>query len=715
MFGGAGVGKTVLVMELIHAMVERYQGISVFAGVGERSREGHEMLADMRGSNVLARTVLVYGQMNEPPGARWRVPLTALTIAEHFRDEKRQNVLLMIDNVFRFVQAGAEVSASLGRMPSRVGYQPTLASEVAALQERIVSVGGAAAPAVEWNLAAHASMAAMTFGLSPISLGLAALDWGAHLAISPGKGFDLATQAWLAASLYPAAVPAAGESDDEDQSGVAVHSGEADPRFADAAWSSWPFRLYRDGFLAVQHWWHEATRGVPGVEQHHQQLVALAARQWLDACSPGNFIATNPVVLDTTIRNGGANLVAGLHNWLEDAVALAAGRGGAHAPGGQTFVPGRDVALTPGRVVWRNALCELLQYAPTTPGVAREPVLIVPSWIMKYYILDLQPRDSLIRFLVDAGFTVFAISWRNPGGEARDLGLDDYLRDGFLAALEAVRARCGEAVHAVGYCLGGTLLAMGAAALARDARSDVLRTVTLLAALTDFSEPGELGLFIDASELAALDALMWRQGYLDGSQMSAAFQLLNARDLIWSRMMSEYLLGRRTKRNDLMSWNADTTRMPYRMHTEYLTRLFLDNDLAAGRYCVDGRPVALSDIEAPMFVVGTERDHVSPWRSVYKLHLLTHNALTFVLTGGGHNAGIVSEPGHAHRYYRCATRAPGAAYRSAHEFVKGTPTADGSWWLCWRDWLRERSTGEVAGRTPEVGLGAAPGEYVLEA
>lgn len=577
------------------------------------------------------------------------------------------------------------------------------------------TTGGArpeAVPADEWNRAAHAGMAAITFGLSPVSLELAVIDWAAHLAIAPGKCFDLAMHAWLAASMFPAAVASSGG--DEDESGVAVYTGDADPRFTDAAWSAWPFHVYRDTFLAVQHWWREATRGIPGVERHHEQLVGFAARQWLDACSPGNFMATNPVVLATTMRSGGTNLATGLRNWLEDAVAMATSLSGAHARGPQAWVPGRDVAVTPGRVVWRNELCELLQYDPMTPEVAREPILIVPSWIMKYYILDLQPRDSLIRFLVESGFTVFAISWRNPGAEARDLGLDDYLRDGFLATLEAVRSQCGEAVHAVGYCLGGTLLSIGAAALARDGRHDALRSITLLAALTDFSEAGELGLFIDASELAALDALMWRQGYLDGSQMSAAFQLLNARDLIWSRVMSEYLLGRRTKRNDLMSWNADTTRMPYRMHTEYLTQLFLDNDLAAGRYCVDGQPVALSDIEAPMFVVGTERDHVSPWRSVYKLHLLTHNALTFVLTAGGHNAGIVSEPGHAHRYFRCATREPDAAYRSRHEFVADTPAVDGSWWICWRDWLRARSTGEVPARRPDAGLRAAPGDYVLE-
>lgn len=573
---------------------------------------------------------------------------------------------------------------------------------------------GTASPAEQWNRAAHATVAAMTFGLSPVSLALAMLDWGAHLAVSPGKCLELATQACTAA-VAPAANRREGDADDADMSGLAVHAGEADPRFAAPAWAGWPFSVYRDSFLSIQRWWRDATRGVPGVERHHEELVGFVARQWLDACSPGNFLATNPVALDATMRSGGANLAAGFRNWLDDASALLDRTSGKRAGDTRTYLPGRDVAVTPGRVVWRNALCELLQYDPATPRVAREPILIVPSWIMKYYILDLQPHNSLIRFLVDAGYTVFAVSWRNPGAEARDVGLDDYLRDGCMATLDAARSICGEAVHAVGYCLGGTLLAIGAAALARDGRQhDALRSVTLLAAQTDFSEPGELGLFIDASELSALDALMWRQGYLDGAQMSAAFELLNARDLIWSRMMSEYLLGRRTKPNDLMSWNADTTRMPYRMHSEYLTRLFLDNDLAAGRYCVDGRPVALSDLDVPTFVVGTERDHVSPWRSVYKLHLLTHHALTFVLTSGGHNAGIVSEPGHAGRHYRCATREPGAGYRSRHDFVRDTPAVDGSWWTCWRDWLHARSSGDVPARTPAAGFAAAPGTYVLE-
>jgi polyhydroxyalkanoate synthase len=550
--------------------------------------------------------------------------------------------------------------------------------------------------------AAQAALAVLTGGLSPASMTLAFLDWAMHSAMAPGKWLDLSLQL---SDAWSAAVP-----------GYAHHAADvADPRFSNAGWAHWPYCLFRDGFLRAQRWWHEATTGVPGVSRHHEDIVNFSARQWLDACSPSNIAMLNPAVLETAVRTGGSNFAAGARNWIEDFADIARALRGERVARQSDYRPGHELAITPGKVVWRNALCELLQYTPTSKRVAREPIFIVPSWIMKYYILDLQPHNSLICFLVDAGFTVFTVSWRNPDASDRDLALNDYLTLGILEPLAQVRARCeGEPVHAVGYCLGGTLLAIAAAALARDGASAALRSITLLAAQTDFSAPGELGLFIDASELAALDALMWRQGYLDGSQMAAAFQLLNARDLIWSRMMSEYLLGRRSKPNDLMAWNADATRMPYRMHIEYLNGLLLNNDLAEGRYCVDGRPVALSDIETPAFIVGTERDHVSPWRSVYKLHLLTHNEMTFLLTAGGHNAGIVSEPGHAGRYYRCAIREPDAPYRSRHDFFEDTPPVDGSWWPRWAAWLQAHSSGAVDARQIDGALADAPGSYVLE-
>jgi polyhydroxyalkanoate synthase len=567
--------------------------------------------------------------------------------------------------------------------------------------------------------ATHAAITNLTAGLSPAALWLAAQDWFIHLAISPGKGLALTShilQALTSRATSTVIGPAAlDEADLPEAASTASPLSQGDPRFAAAVWNQWPFSQYRDGFLEIQRWWHMATTDVSGVQAHHTQIVEFFARQWLDACSPANFVPTNPAVLETALRTGGANFIAGANHWNADLEELNRRLRGAPRVARGPFTPGNEVAITPGKVVWRNAFYELLQYAPSTPRSAREPLLIVPSWIMKYYILDLQPHNSLIRYLVGEGYTVFAISWRNPGAEFRNARLNDYLSRGLLAALAEVRKRCDDSpVHAIGYCLGGTLLTIAAAALARDGHGALLRSITLLAAQTDFGEPGELGLFIDESALAALDALMWKQGFLDGEQMAAAFQLLNARDLIWSRSMSEYLLGRRSKPSDLMAWNADTTRMPYRMHSEYLRGLFLNNDLAAGRYCVDGKPVALSDIETPMFVVGTERDHVSPWRSVYKLHLLTHNPLTFVLTSGGHNAGIVSEPGHPGRHYRCASRAADAAYRSRHVFLESAEVIDGSWWPCLSRWLRGQSSGDIDARTIGHSLADAPGTYVLE-
>ena len=546
-------------------------------------------------------------------------------------------------------------------------------------------------------------------GLSPAAGLLAWYDWALHLSLSPGKQRSLIEKGLhkqQRLARYALRVASAHDCP------TCIEPLEQDRRFAAPAWQQWPFNVIHQGFLLQQQWWHNATTGVRGVSRHHENMVTFAGRQWLDMWSPSNFIWTNPEVLHAITQSGGANLWRGAMNFLEDARRLALD----DAPAGvEGFEVGKDVAVTPGKVVFRNHLIELIQYSPTTPDVHAEPVLIVPSWIMKYYILDLSPHNSMVKYLVDQGHTVFILSWKNPTAADRDLGLEDYRWLGVMDALDAVTAIVPERkVQAVGYCLGGTLLTIAAAAMARDG-DERLQSLTLLASEIDFRESGEIALFIDDSQLAWLEAGMWDKGYLDGRQMAGAFQMLNSRDLIWSRRVREYLLGERQTFNDLMAWNADVTRMPYRMHSEYLRRLYLDNDLAEGRYRVGGRPVALADIEVPMFIVGTVRDHVAPWPSVYKMHLLSDAELTFVLTSGGHNAGVVSEPGHPRRSFQIATRAAGDRYIDPQLWRAETPMNEGSWWPAWQQWLAQRSAGRVA--PPAMGgtqapLGDAPGTYV---
>ena len=549
-------------------------------------------------------------------------------------------------------------------------------------------------------------------GLSPIALTVALLDWAAHLAELPGRQADLAADAW-SDTLRLAETALTGESD-----GSAVcEPRPGDPRFAAPDWRTPPFDLISQGFLLSERWWEQATTGVPGVSPHHERIVSFGARQLLDTVAPTNFPCTNPEVMKATVEQRGANFARGARLLAEDCERLLTG---APLVGTESFVPGESVAVTPGKVVFRNRLIELLQYEPTTDTVDAEPVLIVPAWIMKYYILDLSPHNSLVRYLVDRGHTVFMISWRNPTSEDRDLGMEDYRELGPMAALDAISAIVPERqVHAVGYCLGGTLLAIVAATMARDA-DERLRTLTLFAAQTDFTEPGELGFFIDDGQVAQLENMMWDQGYLDSTQMAGAFEMLRPYDLIYSGAVGEYLLGERKLPNDLMAWNADGTRLPYRMHSEYLRTTFLRNDLFEGRYVAGDRPVTLSDIRAPVFIVATQRDHVAPWRSVYKLNLVTESELTFLLASGGHNAGIVSEPGHPHRSFQSDTRAAGARYRDPDRWLAETPAQDGSWWPTWEKWLTNHSSGR--GSPPPMGspdrgyppLARAPGSYVLQ-
>ncbi|MFP7671859.1 PHA/PHB synthase family protein [Marivita sp. S0852] len=561
--------------------------------------------------------------------------------------------------------------------------------------------------------AMKAQLARHTQGVSPFGLASTFFNWGMHLAASPGKQFLLAEKAMQKAAKLGMAANrlALGQA-----SAPCIAPLDYDVRFDAPEWQRWPYNLIYQNFLMTQQWWYNATNDIDGLSRRDEQVASFVVRQILDMMSPSNSLWTNPEVIAETSRTFGANLVQGTQNLIEDLDREVSGK---PPVGAENYLPGRDVAVTPGKVVYRSHLFELIQYAPQTDKVTREPILIVPAWIMKYYILDLSPHNSLVRYLVEQGFTVFMVSWRNPDAEDRDLGMEDYL-DAVAQALDEIGAIVPDTgVHGVGYCLGGTLLSAKAAQMARDGDTR-LKSLSLFATQTDFEDPGELQLFISESQLSFLDHMMWDQGYLDTKQMAGAFQLLRSTDLIWSRYVHEYLMGRRQPMFDLMAWNADATRMPYRMHSEYLRDMFLNNQLAQGQYRIGDKPVALTDISVPVFCVSTTGDHVAPWKSVYKLHLLTDTDITFVLTSGGHNAGIVSEPGHKGRTYQIKLTADEAHYIAPDEWRMTVPVQDGSWWPEHVAWLRDISSGQEV--PPSMGRDErgkadypdAPGQYVRQ-
>ncbi|MGX9729958.1 PHA/PHB synthase family protein [Janthinobacterium aestuarii] len=560
------------------------------------------------------------------------------------------------------------------------------------------------------DLLLNAWLGKFTGGISPAALGNAYADWLSHLALAPSKQQTLLEEAWKKIGRWQQyALQSAMAGGAFESSCIAPLP--QDRRFDDPAWRRWPYNLVYQGFLLQQQWWHRATTGVRGVTPHHEDVVTFTVRQWLDMLAPSNFMLTNPVVQQAALESGGASLARGAQHLAEDWQRAAMGP---YASDTRRYKVGGNVAVTPGKVVYRNDLIELIQYAPTTATVHATPLLFVPAWIMKFYILDLSPHNSLVRYLVGQGHKVFMISWKNPTEEDRELSLEDYRQLGVMDALDAVARITGAPhVHAAGYCLGGTLLAIAAATMARDGDAR-LASLTMLASQVDFKEPGELSLFIDESQVSFLEAAMWKQGYLDTKQMAGAFQLLRSNDLVWSRQLRHYLLGQDEQDSDLMAWNADATRMPCRMHSEYLRRLFLHNDLAEGRYRTSGRHIALPDIDAPIFAVGTLTDHVAPWRSVYKLQLLTDTDVTFLLTSGGHNAGVVSPPGQPRRSYQLATHGHDAPYIDADSWQHDVPHHEGSWWPAWQAWLAQRSEAQVAPPAMGPDLGDAPGRYVLQ-
>lgn len=548
-------------------------------------------------------------------------------------------------------------------------------------------------------------------GQSPWAAYEAWADWAFHFSLAPVRQVELilnwqrAMRAIISGSKLT------------DQAEWALKPVPEDRRFRHEAWARWPFNLLAQMHLALEAQWHEATSGVPGVSERHEQRVRFMGEFLLNALAPVNFAATNPEVIEQTIRSGGRNFAAGARLLSDDSLRLLTGQ---KLRGTKDWEVGRTMAVTQGDIIYRNELFELICYRPTTSTVYSEPILITPAWIMKYYILDLTPEDSLVRWLVDSGFTVFMISWKNPDGRMRETSFDDYRTRGVIEAIHQVHDIFpARRIHAVGYCLGGTILAIAAAALCCE-RKAWLSSLTLLAAQTDFEDAGELLLFIDESQLALLEAMMDRNGFLDAKNMSSAFYALRSNEMVFARLVERYLLGTEKIPQALDAWLADPTRMPARMHSEYLRKLFLENAFSHGALEVDGRSLAIKDIDVPTFALGAERDHIAPWRSVYKIELFGDVHTTFVLTGGGHNSSVVSPPGKEGSYYYVGGGHGRDGYIDPDRWLAGAVKHEGSWWPKWREWLAEHScTDKVAPPAPGIGksasvLGPAPGTYVLE-
>jgi polyhydroxyalkanoate synthase len=552
-----------------------------------------------------------------------------------------------------------------------------------------------------FNKIFQANLAKISMGISPAAMGSAYCAWILQLAQSPGHLLDLV--------FYPLLHL----TDSINHLLCDKHAANgADVRFCNDRWQWMPWRLYAESFVQMEDWWRHATTGVPGLSSRVERTISFCSRQILDALSPSNFVWSNPDLFHKTIQSGGVNLIQGTQIAFDNLLRRTAGL---PPPGAENFILGKNLAITPGKVVFANNLIELIQYEPQTNTVFKEPILMLPAWIMKYYILDLSPNNSLVRWLVSEGHTVFMVSWRNPDKNDRDLGMDDYYRQGAMAAIDTISHIMPRTqMHLMGYCLGGTLAMITASTMCRD-NDNRVKSLTLLAAQGDFSEAGELMLFISESEISFLKNLMWEQGYLDTKQMAGSFQMLRSYDLIWSKIVDDYMHGTQRGMIDLLAWNADATRMPYKMHTEYLEKLFLNNAFAEGHFHVEDNLVAPKDISLPIFAVSTEKDHVAPWKSVYKIHLMTHTDFTFVLTNGGHNAGIISEPSHSGRFYFISESKKNAPYKGPQKWLKSAEKRDGSWWLAWREWLVGLSSSKrVLKPKLDPILPPAPGSYVYQ-
>ncbi|MBC8269110.1 MAG: class I poly(R)-hydroxyalkanoic acid synthase [Rhodospirillaceae bacterium] len=498
------------------------------------------------------------------------------------------------------------------------------------------------------------------------------------------------------------------------ESPVDIQPEPEDRRFGHESWNENDvFNFIKQSYLLTANWLTSVVGDVEGMDDKTARKVNFYTRQFVNALSPSNFIATNPEVISETFETGGENLVNGIENLLDD-LEQSKGQLRITMSDEASFKLGENIATTPGKVVYRNDLVELIQYAPTTKKVFKTPLLIITPWINKYYILDLRPQNSLIKWATDQGHTVFVTSWVNPDESFAGKTFDDYMQEGILDSLTAINKATGEVdCNAIGYCIGGTLLAATLAYMAavKDTR---IKSATFLSTLVDFADPGDLGVFIDKEQLDDLDEMMFERGYLDGTEMASTFNMMRDNDLIWSFVVNNYMLGKAPFPFDLLYWNSDSTRMPAAMHSFYLRKMYLENKLVEpGGIELSGVPIDLRQIKIPIYMLSTRDDHIAPWKSTYKATALYSGPLRFVLAGSGHIAGVVNPPAKEKYGYWTNSKTP----KNPDTWLKSAKQTKGSWWPDWADWIKKQAgKKDVAPRKPGTGklkaLEDAPGSYV---
>jgi polyhydroxyalkanoate synthase subunit PhaC len=544
----------------------------------------------------------------------------------------------------------------------------------------------------------------------PLNLGRAFLEMTSRLMADPSKLMQAQVTLW---QDYMTLWQRTAERFWGGKAEPLVEPAAGDRRFRDAAWSDGTlFDFIKQSYLLTARWLQSTVKEVEGLDDKTARKVDFYTRQFVDAMAPSNFVMTNPEVLRTTIESGGENLVTGLKHVLDD-LERGKGRLMIKMTDMDAFKVGENIAVTPGKVVYQNDLMQLIQYEPTTETVKRRPLLIIPPWINKFYILDLRPRNSFIKWAVDQGHTVFVISWVNPDERLALKGFDDYMLEGPLAALDAIEQATGEReANVIGYCLGGTLLAATLAYMAVKG-DDRFKSASYFVALTDFAEPGELSVFIDEEQLQSLEDRMRSQGYLEGSDMATTFNMLRANDLIWSFVVNNYLMGKEPFPFDLLYWNSDSTRMPAAMHSYYLRNMYQDNKLVVpGALSLLGVPIDLGKIAVPSFLLSTREDHIAPWKSTYAATQIYKGPVKFCLAASGHIAGVVNPPGQGKYGHWEGTKLP----KSPDDWLAAAKYDNDSWWPSWEKWIGKYAGGDVPARKPGDGkltpIEDAPGSYV---